>query len=1335
MKTTSPLIPWYITNYILAKETDFKTPFHFKEDAAVLFTDICSFTKLTEHFSATGHYGVEGITTLLTKYFSEMIACIHNNSGSLAKLGGDSILAVFPGDRIDAISRLVKCGNEMLAALKAINSELDKEYGITINFRGSGAYGEVNTCIVGDAAYHYDYYFLGEGIERALAMEPQTKPGNISYDFDLSEVVDNPAKFNFKNLPTEQIEILEKAFISENIRRRVIGQTKFKAELKNSAIIFINMEPANEQGKQQKYIDFDAYHDLYCKIQEIVYSLDGNINKIDVNDKGYMMIICFGVPNIHYDDIERAFFCCYRITQLESQQINLRSGVTFSNIFAGNFGSSGRFEYGIIGNGVNTAARLMQFAEAGQITFSKAILARISSRFDSEFIEETTVKGIKEPIQIYRLKGELPENWKALSNQYQDRQLIVKRDKLEQIVQGLIEGEIKLVRIYGEVGIGKTFFIYSILQGLWQSFSKIDIIILEEFNKLGKFDYIFKLITKKLQLTSLDKDIDKLLNYCRKNGIVVDEFILADRIATYSSGKSTRNNLAREQTGKSSSIEDQQLMNEIFFGYLQDIVVSLLANTDILVIDNYQWLDSLSEKILTTAIPTLIEKGFKMIVSYTQSAFSTEEASSDKTICDRVLTSFGSGKCESVHLERLTIEEVKSLLLAELSPKKTYINEKGKQVTKSSWTANVSDSAILLLNKISGGNPFFLVELSKIIKENFNYEQDLITDAVILHLQRSGLIPDTMESIFLREFEGLDNQARHLLMIASIVGSIFSLNDLMIIDKEQMIDDIVSILDILDKNRIIDQKDLNPEIEYIFANTLMREAIYKTILMGEKKLLHEKIAGYYEVKYADQLNNYVEIIAKHYLQTDVNEKKVFYCRKAAQKNSSLYCLDESCYYFTEAISATEDEALKIELEMDMLIIMLLQGKTTEVEKNIVQLSNRIAELEKTASYDSDTLTKLQEYLLYLKVKTKIYKADHLGVLEDIEASNRTIKNAEFRTSIESYYLDCLRFLGRYEQFLERAKSSLEKAIRDKDKWNEAIFSSLMGEYYLTISDYTNALLYFQQKLASAEEINEQIMKRQAINSIGVAYSRAGDKQKAKECFEEACALAEKLGDRNGLTRILINLGLIYKNDGDYKSAMDCYYKSLRLTKLTTNRQQEAIILYNIGESIYTSEQDYEKALTFLNRSLDIALELQDKLHITFCYDGIGDMNYYLGKIDKAEEIYTKNLAIQETIGDKEGIAHTLGNLGNVAKERKQYGKAIEIYLKQLKMLQEVGDKDGEGRSWFNMAMVDIEQGNYPEAKEKLLQALTLFESIYAKYYVDVTKERLAALDEEIKVIR
>ncbi len=1318
MKGTSKLVPWYITNIV---EETLTTPFCSYNQAGVLFTDICSFTKLTNRYSSSGHYGVEVITNILQNYFDKMIPCIHNNQGSLVKLGGDSILAFFPGNKQEAVTNLIRCSEDMLESLGDLNTGLKKKYDADLLFRGGAAYGKVSTIIVGDPKYHFDYYFEGDGLDQALAREERAKPGSVNFAFDPKKFMAASMSDKFENLvkplPPQQIEEVESRFISKKIRQRMKQQIQFKAELKYAAIVFISVE-TKQKTTGKSNINYKDYHQMYCRVQDVVYSLGGNINKVDVNDKGYMIILTFGVPNIHIDDIERAFICCFRLSKESFPNIKMRCGITYSNIFAGNFGSKDRFEFGIIGNGVNAAARLMQIADSGQITFSEQILKRISSRFESEFVTEAKVKGFDKPLKTYRLVGELPENWQLFRSQFEERTLVKAEQHLTDISGKLRNNKLALVVFSGNTGTGKSFFVYSVLKHLWCNDLKIEIKVLEEYSCLSNLGFIFKLISKKLGFDSLELHLNDLLRWCEEHGVSVDEELLGMQLKAYS-GNETENSGSSQNIASFDS-DKQQSINEIFFSYLQQILTIVLKNTDILVIDNFQWIDHTSGKILAKSLVELKESGLKSIITIDKTSIDNTKGKHNPY--QDILRSFDDSEKEEIVLENLSGEQTNMLIRDEF--------KKHDKKTEEDHLTSIRQSAINRIYEITSGNPFFVLELVKILKNTFDFSNNMLNAGDINNMQRSGTMPATLETLFLNQFEELDSKSRYTLTIASIIGSSFSVNDLIATDREQLKVDIISVLENLNQGEIVNQRDLDPELEYMFTNTIMRESIYRTILMTEKRELHRIIARHYEKKYAGSLNNYIEIIANHYIQTDDYENIVHYCLKAAKKNIMLRFFDDSIFYYDQAIRACNDKPLKLEMELDKIVLQLLQGNMKDAVSRYDIISENVDMLAAGDYCAHETLRKLQEYLFFVKTKIIMYQSDYQSALKEIENNIDNISNKGFLTELQIYRLDSLRFLKRKDEFLERAEELSWSARKNNDQILEAMVSSVLGQYYLDLCEYRQARYYFKDKLAAAETANDQIMVRQALNSIGVTYTREGYRDQAKEYFLKACDIAEKMGDKNGIIRILTNLGTLARNEGNYKEAKDYYSKSLKLIKQTLNKEQESVNLYNIGEMIYHESGNFEKALTYFRKSLAIATAIGDEVQIAYCWDAIGDCTFQSGNYNEAEKTYRKNLALQQKIADLEGVAHTYGNLGNIAKMKKDYELAMSYYKEQQQILAENGDKEGEGRAWFNMAMIAIETDQYDLAMTRLKKALQIFESIKAEYYIEITNEYIGNLNKK-----
>ena len=84
-------------------------------------------------------------------------------------------------------------------------------------------------------------------------------------------------------------------------------------------------------------------------------------------------------------------------------QINTGAGINTGPCVVGNFGSSTRFDYSVLGDAVNLAARLESSCKDydADLIISEHSLV---DGFDYEFLDEVTVKGKSEPVKIYTIR-------------------------------------------------------------------------------------------------------------------------------------------------------------------------------------------------------------------------------------------------------------------------------------------------------------------------------------------------------------------------------------------------------------------------------------------------------------------------------------------------------------------------------------------------------------------------------------------------------------------------------------------------------------------------------------------------------------------------------------------------------------------------------------------------------------------------------------------------------------------------------------------------------------------------------------------------------------------
>ena len=138
--------------------------------ATVLFSDIRSFTTLTEEL------GAQGTVALLNEYFTLMVHCITVEEGMLDKFIGDALMAVFgiPLGHEDDPDRAVRAAIAMISSLETLN-ELRISRGQKAIDMGIGL--NTDTIVSGNigSPKRMDYTVIGDGVNLAARLESACK--------------------------------------------------------------------------------------------------------------------------------------------------------------------------------------------------------------------------------------------------------------------------------------------------------------------------------------------------------------------------------------------------------------------------------------------------------------------------------------------------------------------------------------------------------------------------------------------------------------------------------------------------------------------------------------------------------------------------------------------------------------------------------------------------------------------------------------------------------------------------------------------------------------------------------------------------------------------------------------------------------------------------------------------------------------------------------------------------------------------------------------------------------------------------------------------------------
>ncbi|MDA7822093.1 GAF domain-containing protein [Opitutales bacterium] len=138
--------------------------------ASVLFSDVRSFTTITEEL------GAQGTVKLLNEYFTIMVDCITDEGGMLDKFIGDAMMCIFgtPVPHEDDPDRAVRAAIRMMTDLKVLNDKRAAEGKLPID-HGMGV--NTDSVVSGNigSPKRMDYTVIGDGVNLAARIESACK--------------------------------------------------------------------------------------------------------------------------------------------------------------------------------------------------------------------------------------------------------------------------------------------------------------------------------------------------------------------------------------------------------------------------------------------------------------------------------------------------------------------------------------------------------------------------------------------------------------------------------------------------------------------------------------------------------------------------------------------------------------------------------------------------------------------------------------------------------------------------------------------------------------------------------------------------------------------------------------------------------------------------------------------------------------------------------------------------------------------------------------------------------------------------------------------------------
>ena len=154
---------------------------------------------------------------------------------------------------------------------------------------------------------------------------------------------------------------------------------KWASELRTLTVLFVNIGFSAADLVTVNKATLVKLNTVLKAVQNVIYKYEGSLNKFLIDDKGSTLLAVLGLPPLaHADDPERAVLAGQEVA-VALQELGMRPfiGITSGIALCGPMGSGNRREYSVLGDVVNTSARLMQKAAALELAQSQEFLGCI----------------------------------------------------------------------------------------------------------------------------------------------------------------------------------------------------------------------------------------------------------------------------------------------------------------------------------------------------------------------------------------------------------------------------------------------------------------------------------------------------------------------------------------------------------------------------------------------------------------------------------------------------------------------------------------------------------------------------------------------------------------------------------------------------------------------------------------------------------------------------------------------------------------------------------------------------------------------------------------------
>jgi class 3 adenylate cyclase/tetratricopeptide (TPR) repeat protein len=644
-----------------------------------------------------------------------------------------------------------------------------------------------------------------------------------------------------------------RSYTPEHLAQKILtSRSALEGERKQVTVLFADVKGSMDLSES---IDPEEWHRIMDRFFRIladgVHRFEGTVN--DYRGDGIMAL--FGAPIAHEDHAARA---CYAVLSLQedlrryANELRIEKGISFSvrmglnsgEVVLGKIGDDLRMDYTALGHTASLGARMEQIAAPDRANLTEHTAKLVEGLVQLEDLGKVTVKGVKEPLRVYELRGIGRLRTRLeVSHARGFTKFVGRRSEmaaLEAALEQAIAGNAQVVGVVAEAGTGKSRLCYEFAERCRAR----GIVVYEahglSHTKLVPFLPILELLRAVFRITEQDGN-EAAREKIAGRTLLLDE-TLAEGLPLMFDFLGVPDP-ERPAPPLGPEARQRQLLDLI-----RRLAHARSAREPaVYLFEDLHWFDRASEEFIENLVEIAPGNRTLMLLNFRPEYHAPWMQRS---------------YYQQLPLLPLGPEEIRELFadLLGSDPSLHHLRE--------------------LIQERTGGNPFFIEEIVQSLVETGALVGSRGAYRLGKPVEAIG-VPATVQSVLAARIDRLPEREKGMLQTASVIGKKFSEPILRRV-ADLSDGDLPAALHALTSAEFLYQEALYPEAEYAFKHPLTQDVAYRSQLAERRARVHASVARAIEELESGKLGERAALLAYHWENAGDAREAAKWHRRAAE---------------------------------------------------------------------------------------------------------------------------------------------------------------------------------------------------------------------------------------------------------------------------------------------------------------------------------------------------------------------------------------------------------------------------------------------------------------------